>query len=479
MAPKTEDEPLTARQVAAIKAAAQQGLLGTVGVQEVGAQESVSSDGGEAPLTLEALEAEVQKKPFAFLYDGDTWEANLAHMREETFKEKHFMHACAVKANPLEYFLRRACELGHGAECASISEVVHSLDVGFAPDRVVFDSPCKTAAEIEFALRKGVHLNMDNLQELARVEAILASGRVNLTPSSIVGIRVNPLVGAGTIAAFSVSTGKSKFGVPLQKSGQERESLLARVVACPWINGVHVHTGSGGMGLDQLVAGVRTAVDFALEINERAGERRIRTLDMGGGLAVNFNVAQQLSDFAPYAAALRKDVPEIFADNVFDRVVTEFGAAAQHKFALLASRVEYTKSYDGGRIALIHAGSDVFMRACYCPETFVHHRVFAFSSTGEQKEVSEDERVPTDIAGPLCFAGDVVVRDAKIAPLEVGDIVALADVGGNALSIRTTHCSRQGPQVFVFHGANEALTFRQIQDVQPVRDSVRQWKCRE
>mmetsp|Transcript_17830 Transcript_17830/g.28763 ORF Transcript_17830/g.28763 Transcript_17830/m.28763 type:complete len:202 (+) Transcript_17830:169-774(+) len=199
----TESTPIddgpTPRQLAAVKAAAQQGILGSVGVQ------SNSNSEADGDALMAALEAEVRKKPFAFLYDGDKWEANLAHMREETFKEKNFMHACAVKANPLAYFLTRARDLGHGAECASISEVVHSLSVGFEPDRVVFDSPCKTAAEIEYALRKGVHLNMDNLQELERVEQILT--RVELGPKSIVGIRVNPLVGAGTIAAFSVSTG--------------------------------------------------------------------------------------------------------------------------------------------------------------------------------------------------------------------------------------------------------------------------------
>ncbi|CAK9062874.1 Diaminopimelate decarboxylase (DAP decarboxylase) (DAPDC), partial [Durusdinium trenchii] len=432
-----------------------------------------------AALDLEALERAVDDKPLAMLYDAAKWEENLAELRDKAFAGEHFVHACAVKTNPLEWFLRRAKELGHGAECASISEVKHALDLGFEPGKVVFDSPCKTVAEIRFALARGVHLNMDNLQELERVRAIVAQLGPNMQ-SKTLGIRVNPLVGAGTIAAFSVSTGKSKFGVPLPREGADRELLLDTVVKHNWINCVHVHTGSGGMGLEQLVSGVETAVRFALQVNERAGTKQIRTIDMGGGLGVDYKTTETLlSDFQGYADALRARVPEIFDTTVFDRVVTEFGAAVQCKFAILASRVEYTKSYDGGRIALIHAGSDVFMRACYCPETFIHHRVLTFDAKGFAKDASDpDSLVPHDIAGPLCFAGDVVVHDVRVPPLEVDDIVVLTDVGGNSLSIRTTHCSRQSPPVYVFHVKDDgSVDFDLVQATQPVADTLLPWRC--
>ena len=37
---------------------------------------------------------------------------------------------------------------GLGAECASIGEILNCLDAGFSGDRIVYDSPVKTAAEI-------------------------------------------------------------------------------------------------------------------------------------------------------------------------------------------------------------------------------------------------------------------------------------------------------------------------------------------
>jgi len=440
------------RRALAIEAAVRKGLLGS------GAMDA---------------EASLDSKPMGLFYDLDAWHANLDLVRAEAcFGEPHFMHACAVKTNPVSWFLKQAKAEGFGAECASVSEVIHALKNDFDADKVVFDSPCKTLAEIKFALENGVHLNMDNLQELERVKTVIES-RVEGAP---IGLRINPLVGAGTIAAFSVSTGKSKFGVPLPAEGDQRETVLNAVLSCPWINCIHVHTGSGGMGLDQLVAGVRTAVRFAQEINENAGTRQIRIIDMGGGLAVDFTAENPLSGFPAYAAALRKEVPELFDPKTFDRVVTEFGAAMQIKFAFMASRVEYTKVADEYRIALIHAGSDIFMRACYCPDTFVSHRVFAYDADGKPKQETEDNVVAHDIAGPLCFAGDVVVRNVTLPALEVDDVVALADAGGNSLSIHTTHCSRQTPAVYAFSiNADAEVSFELVLKGQTVEDTLTIW----
>ena len=63
-------------------------------------------------------------------------------------------------------------EAGAGLECASIEEVELSLAAGCAPERIIFDSPAKTTAELRFALERGIHLNLDNFGELERVRAL-------------------------------------------------------------------------------------------------------------------------------------------------------------------------------------------------------------------------------------------------------------------------------------------------------------------
>ena len=50
--------------------------------------------------------------------------------------------------------------------------------------------------------------------------------------ASVIGLRINPLVGAGAVGLLSVSTRKSKFGVVLpQEQGEEREAVVAALTA--------------------------------------------------------------------------------------------------------------------------------------------------------------------------------------------------------------------------------------------------------
>ena len=83
--------------------------------------------------------------------------------------------------------------------------------------------------------------------------------------------------------------------------------------------------------------------------------------------------------------------------------------------------LQVTKPTDGGRIAMIHAGSDLFLRACYAPAMRAPHPVSVHTADGGAKQVSEDAPLMLhDVAGPLCFAGDVVVPAVELPMLEVG-----------------------------------------------------------
>lgn len=64
------------------------------------------------------------------------------------FPEDFILHAMALKANSIRGVLLAAKEKGLGAECASICETVHALSLGFPPEKVVFDSPCKTRVSL-------------------------------------------------------------------------------------------------------------------------------------------------------------------------------------------------------------------------------------------------------------------------------------------------------------------------------------------
>jgi diaminopimelate decarboxylase len=128
-------------------------------------------------------------------------------------------------------------------QAASLGELAQALAVGFPRELIVFDSPAKTRAELAFALQQGVAVNLDNFQELARAAELMARHPewAAREGGQLVGLRVNPQVGAGSIAALSTGGAVSKFGFPL---GECRAELVAAFVKYPWLNMLHLHVGS-------------------------------------------------------------------------------------------------------------------------------------------------------------------------------------------------------------------------------------------
>mmetsp|Transcript_77497 Transcript_77497/g.153726 ORF Transcript_77497/g.153726 Transcript_77497/m.153726 type:complete len:255 (+) Transcript_77497:2-766(+) len=251
--------------------------------------------------------------------------------------------------------LNWAQERGFGAECASVGEFAHAQRLGFHSHHIIFDSPVKTYGEIRLALERGAHINIDNMQELEVVDEVRRS--LPAASSSDIGLRINPLVGAGEIAALSVSTAESKFGI----ASDRVDEIVDAFQRHSWLNCIHVHVGSGGMGVKVLTAGVKKATELALEINARLGRCQIEVLDMGGGMPVNYTTesweSEKVPSFRAYADALRAEVPMLFPGNPcspFRRVVTEFGQSLNAKAGWLASRIEYTKpAPDDGQIGII------------------------------------------------------------------------------------------------------------------------------
>ncbi|WP_328494506.1 diaminopimelate decarboxylase [Streptomyces sp. NBC_00414] len=328
------------------------------------------------------------------------------------------LHAFAVKATPLVPVLRLLHREGVGMEVASPGELALARAAGVPPSRTVLDSPAKTPSELREALALGIAVNADNPQELARIDALVRSASTR----SPVGLRVNPQVGGGSIGALSTATATSKFGVALRDEGA-REWVVRAYLDRPWLTRLHTHSGSQGMPLELMARGVAAAYGLAEEVNERAGRRQIDTLDIGGGLPVNFGSDAHAPTYEEYARLLASTVPGLF-DGRYG-LVTEFGRSLLAKHGIVLARVEYAKSAGGRAIAVTHAGVQVAARTVYAPESWPL-RVAAYDDKGRPKAGPD---VVQDVAGPACFAGDLLAEGRSMPLLEQGDYAAALDTG--------------------------------------------------
>ncbi len=367
---------------------------------------------------------------------------------------KSALHAVAVKANPLTKIMKQIKESGAGAEAASLPELYLAEKAGFSPERIVFDSPVKTAREIKYALNAGVHINADSLPEIERIAAIL-----NQTSSqSTIGIRINPQVGTGTILSTSVAGEFSKFGVPIKTN---REVLTEIFLKYDWLRGVHLHIGSQGCEMEMLVKGVETVLLFVNEVNrlleKKKARRRIDIFDMGGGLPVSYHRDKEPVSMSQYQEELKQQFDSLFTDEF--RLITEFGRYIHANTGWTASRVEYVKKETSVNTVMIHVGADMFLRKCYRPDDW-HHEITVADSYGNIKTGRDKNRYV--IAGPLCFAGDMIAKEIELPEVEEGDYIIIHDTGAYTLSMWSRYNSRQIPKVIGYY--NDGETFEILRE---------------
>lgn len=102
------------------------------------------------------------------------------------------------------------------------------------------------------------------------------------------------------------------------------------------------------------------------------------------------------------------------------------------------------------------------MRAAYASHMRGGYPVSVYTADGQPKDPSD--LCLHDIAGPLCFAGDLVAQQTLLPRVKVGDLIVLEEAGGNTHSLRTTHCSRRCPPIYGYEsgedGHKDGLQFR-------------------
>ncbi|GGZ06551.1 diaminopimelate decarboxylase [Streptomyces nitrosporeus] len=405
-----------------------------------------------------------EDRPVAGFLDTDGVRRSVSALREafDAVPGAPVLHTFAAKASSLVPVLRLLAACGMGCEVASPGELRLAVEAGFTPDRIVLDSPAKTREELRLAMALGVAVNADNFAELRRI------GELRPPESgSVFGLRVNPQVGGGSIGAMSTATATSKFGVALRDPGA-REQVVQAFADRPWLTRLHAHVGSQGCPLELIAEGIAQTYLLAEEINETLGTRQVTGIDMGGGLPVNFDGEEDRPAFADYVRVLRAAAPGLFDGRY--ALVTEFGRSLLAKNGFIGARVEYTKDAGGRRIALTHAGAQVATRTVFMPDAWPL-RVGAFDGEGLPRS---GPPMVQDVAGPCCFAGDVVAHARELPELHEGDFVALYDTGAYYFSTPWAYNSLPRPAVYGFThggGADGRVRFATVRDAQTL-DSV-------
>jgi diaminopimelate decarboxylase len=354
----------------------------------------------------------------------------------------HAVHY-ALKANSTLAIARLLRDLGSDADANSIWEVDIARAAGFEPRQLVFTGVGKSPAELECAVALNVKaINVESSGELSRIEAIASRlGRV-----ARVAIRVNPDVDAKSHPHISTGLKINKFGIPLDEAREAAASIGGR--SALRLVALHVHVGSQVTSLDPLRRAAAIAAEFSRELVAKGVQ--LEYVDLGGGLGVSYDEAPVPTP-AEYVRALVAEVRSCGLPIVVEPGRSMIAAAG----VLLARVVDIKPRTETSEFVILDAGMTELMR----PALYgAYHRIEAVGERDGQARKYE-------IVGPVCESSDVLGRDRRLPPLDVGDLVAIRDAGAYGAVMASNYNRRPMPAEVLVDSAGAWRVIRRRQTV--------------
>ena len=352
----------------------------------------------------------------------------------------------AIKANPSLAILKILLSEGSRLEVVSEYELLHDLKSGAKSGQIVFNGPNKTERELELAVRNNVLINVDSFAELRRLESICRK----LTTNADICIRVNPAVEPKTHGDLTTGTHVNQFGACLD----EAENFFVYASAAPNIvlKGIHMHIGSQITSLEPFIEAINKIFSLMARLKEQGIV--VTYLDLGGGLGVQYEGVSRVLSADEYADAVISTVKANVKQYGLDAVhlIFEPGRFIMADAGVYLLKVGTIKEYPrGNNWVLVDGGSNILLRAAL--------GVYRFPMILANKADAPSTGT-VNVAGPLCFGGDVIGKNVKLPRVEEGDILAVFCAGAYTDSISHQYNLKPRPAMVLVNNGMHSLIKR-------------------
>ena len=340
----------------------------------------------------------------------------------------------AAKANGNLAVIRALARVGAGADVFSSGELHLAIEAGIAPEKLLFNGSSKTPSDLQLAVRKGVKISVDSLDELHQLDAVAkAAGKVVK-----IAFRVNPALEIPTHPKIATGLATSKFGIPHSEiSTAYREALTCENIQPA---GIHCHIGSQILDIEPFVRAAEVMVRIAKELTDMGVN--LEFIDLGGGLGIPYH---HDTDPAPTPEDYAARVLPVFRAGVEGCGITpelwvEPGRSLVADSTVLLTRVNSTKSAHK-KFSNVDAGFNLLIRPVMYD---AYHEVIVANNA--------DAPLTTEytITGPICETGDILATDRKLPQVVAGDIIAILDTGAYGFAMSSQYnCRPRCPEVLI------------------------------
>jgi len=396
----------------------------------------------------------------------------------------------AGKANSTMAILRAVKDAGSDIEVNSGGELWKALEIGFAPEQIIFNGTSKEIWEIENAVNAGIYaIQVDSIYELSQIEE--TSRRLNKRAN--VSLRLVPEIEAKTHAGLKTALLTSKFGM----MPDEAFAAIHDHKDSPYLDfcGIHLHIGSQNPEAEPYAEAFAMLFASLVRIYDETGIK-LTHINLGGGFPVNYLRDRSL------AASFPREQLEMFSAD-FDPAeaiahawkVVENAAASANAAHLLE---DFTLLLEPGRSIISDSGicltsvrnkkerplsdssliphpssqpndvwllTDAGFNILLSMETYKwYYHLISASRAGNAADFAYK------VAGPLCDGGDVYfdiegqnrLPDHRLLPENVnpGEVLALLNCGAYSLAQASQYNARFLPPVVLIKANGEAELVR-------------------
>ena len=388
-----------------------------------------------------------------YVYDLDRVAASYRDLRNSLPAGSTIFYS--LKANPHPE-IARALREARGwppcrAEVSSSGELAAALEAGFASGECLYTGPGKTESELVNAITEGVRqFSVESLTDLERIGGIARLFDVVIDCL----LRINR-VSATAAASIRMMGTPSQFGIDSETLRAQLPML--RSVPGTRLVGAHFYSMSNAGDEQSLIGELRQSVVTAARFHEELG-LPMRILDIGGGFGAPYAVPGDRPVYDKLRGELESTLDAYFPDwrSGTPEIVCESGRFLVGDCGELISSVTNIKESRGHKFVILDAGINTLGGMSGLG------RLMPLAVQLDDQCASADHQTVT-LVGPLCTPGDILGRNVRVPPLELGDTITVPNVGAYGASASLLlFLSRPAPREVVVRGG-EVQTVSQLE----------------
>ncbi len=337
----------------------------------------------------------------------------------------------AMKANSSLSVLKILHSEGASFDCTSSGEIFTCFKAGIPAEKIMYTGNMFTNEDFEYALENKVHINLDSISQLKRLNNVYND--LGLEKGAI-SFRINPEFGAGH-HAHTITAGKMiKFGI-LEDQVIEAYSQAKQLGFTKF--GTHIHIGSGILNPYDYEKAVDKYISIITNLADTLNIS-FEFLDFGGGLGIPYRPEEEPLNLEIYRDIVLKKFKDLIekADLGEPRFIIEPGRYLSAEASILLTQINTIKDNGYKNFVGLNAGFNTLIRPAFYNS---YHHIIPCDVSEERSEKEYD------IAGPICESGDILGRERLLPELHEEEYLAILDTGAYGFTMSNSYNSRPRP----------------------------------